>query len=369
MHLGELALDGRVRPVRGVLPAVAAAVAAGSPDVVVPAGNAAEAALVPGARVRAVHHLAEVVRAYGGIAQAAAARAPPRRSRRPCRRAATPGSRTSPTSSARTRPASPSRSPPRAGTTSSSSGRRAPARRCSPPGCPGCCRTSPTPRRSRSPPSTPWPARSIPTAGCCAGRRSRTRTTPPPRPRSSAAGRDCRVPARPAAPTAGCSSSTRRRSSRPRVLETLRQPLEHGELVLHRAAGAARYPARFQLVLAANPCPCGKAVGKGLRCTCSPAERRRYLARLSGPLLDRIDIQVDVAPVTRADARAGRPARDVGDRRRPGGRRPHPPGGPAGRHAVAAERRGARVVAARARGRPAHRRAPLPRPGARPRAR
>ncbi len=83
------------------------------------------------------------------------------------------------------------------------------------------------------------------------------------------------------------------------VLQTLRQPLEHGELVIHRAGGVARYPARFQLVLAANPCPCGRAVGKGLGCTCTPDQRRRYLARLSGPLLDRVDLQVDVPPVDR----------------------------------------------------------------------
>ncbi|NAZ78387.1 ATP-binding protein, partial [Kineococcus sp. T13] len=86
-----------------------------------------------------------------------------------------------------------------------------------------------------------------------------------------------------------------------RVLEALRQPLEHGELVLHRARGTARYPARFQLVLAANPCPCGRAVGRGLECTCSPQARRRYAAKLSGPLLDRVDVQVHVRAVTRAD--------------------------------------------------------------------
>jgi magnesium chelatase family protein len=84
------------------------------------------------------------------------------------------------------------------------------------------------------------------------------------------------------------------------VLQTLRQPLEHGELVLHRAAGTARYPARFQLVLAANPCPCGQAVGKGLGCTCRSEQRRRYFGKLSGPLLDRVDLQVELGP-----ARAG----------------------------------------------------------------
>ena len=79
-----------------------------------------------------------------------------------------------------------------------------------------------------------------------------------------------------------------------RVLDSLRQPLETGSICLQRAAGQVTYPAQFQLVLAANPCPCGMNIGRGSACTCSVAERRRYLSRLSGPLLDRIDLQVHV---------------------------------------------------------------------------
>ncbi|MHC6221318.1 YifB family Mg chelatase-like AAA ATPase [Arthrobacter sp. MMS24-S77] len=86
-----------------------------------------------------------------------------------------------------------------------------------------------------------------------------------------------------------------------RVLDALRQPLESGELVIHRSAGTAAYPARFQLVLAANPCPCGKATGKGVDCTCTPVMRRRYFGRMSGPLLDRVDIQLQVERVSLAD--------------------------------------------------------------------
>jgi magnesium chelatase family protein len=86
-----------------------------------------------------------------------------------------------------------------------------------------------------------------------------------------------------------------------RVLDSLREPLEYGELVIHRAGGTARFPARFQLVMATNPCPCGMAYGQGLMCSCSPQVRRRYLGRLSGPLLDRIDLQVEVMPVNRSD--------------------------------------------------------------------
>jgi magnesium chelatase family protein len=85
-----------------------------------------------------------------------------------------------------------------------------------------------------------------------------------------------------------------------RVLDSLRQPLEQGELVIHRSQGSARFPARFMLVLAANPCPCGRASQRGLTCTCTAAACRRYLARLSGPLLDRVDLQVQLLPVSRA---------------------------------------------------------------------
>ena len=84
------------------------------------------------------------------------------------------------------------------------------------------------------------------------------------------------------------------------VLQTLRQPLESGEVVIARARQVVRYPARFLLVLAANPCPCGRSYGKGLDCSCKPMEIRSYAGRLSGPLLDRVDLQVHVPPVHRA---------------------------------------------------------------------
>jgi magnesium chelatase family protein len=83
------------------------------------------------------------------------------------------------------------------------------------------------------------------------------------------------------------------------VLDALRQPLEAGEVIIARQAMIARFPARFALVLAANPCPCAKADAGGEGCECSPATRRRYLARLSGPLLDRVDVKVRVERVSR----------------------------------------------------------------------
>ncbi len=82
------------------------------------------------------------------------------------------------------------------------------------------------------------------------------------------------------------------------TLESLRQPLESGKVTINRASGSAWFPARFQLALAANPCPCGNYSAKGNRCTCSHTQRSRYLAKLSGPLLDRIDIRLDVRPAS-----------------------------------------------------------------------
>ncbi|MDA3804434.1 YifB family Mg chelatase-like AAA ATPase [Clavibacter sp. CT19] len=88
------------------------------------------------------------------------------------------------------------------------------------------------------------------------------------------------------------------------VLDCLRQPLESGVVSIHRANGVAHFPGRFQLVMAANPCPCGSFGVPGADCTCPPQARRRYLARLSGPLMDRMDIRLTVRRVTSAVHRA-----------------------------------------------------------------
>jgi len=79
------------------------------------------------------------------------------------------------------------------------------------------------------------------------------------------------------------------------VLEVLREPLESGRIMIARAAGYAEFPARFQLVAAMNPCPCGYAGDPGGRCHCTADQIQRYRGRISGPLLDRIDLQVQVA--------------------------------------------------------------------------
>ncbi|WP_329294104.1 YifB family Mg chelatase-like AAA ATPase [Streptomyces pseudovenezuelae] len=93
-----------------------------------------------------------------------------------------------------------------------------------------------------------------------------------------------------------------------RALDALRQPLEAGHVVIARSAGVVRFPAKFLMVLAANPCPCGRFSLTDDFCECAPSAVRRYQARLSGPLLDRVDLRVQVDRVTR-DQLAGRGAR------------------------------------------------------------
>jgi magnesium chelatase family protein len=90
------------------------------------------------------------------------------------------------------------------------------------------------------------------------------------------------------------------------VLETLREPLESGRVSISRAARQAEFPAAFQLVAAMNPCPCGYLGHPGGRCRCTPEQVDRYRGRLSGPLLDRIDMHVDVPAVPR-DELLGQP--------------------------------------------------------------
>ncbi|MEU3662011.1 YifB family Mg chelatase-like AAA ATPase [Streptomyces sp. NPDC032940] len=89
------------------------------------------------------------------------------------------------------------------------------------------------------------------------------------------------------------------------ALDALRQPLEAGHVVIARSAGVVRFPARFLMVLAANPCPCGRFSQRDDLCECPPASVRRYQARLSGPLLDRVDLRVEVDRVTRRELAGG----------------------------------------------------------------
>lgn len=91
------------------------------------------------------------------------------------------------------------------------------------------------------------------------------------------------------------------------TLETLRQPLEDGNISISRANAKLEYPAEFMLVASMNPCPCGYLGSEKGECKCTPSEIRRYRNRLSGPLLDRIDIHVEADGVEYADLRSDRP--------------------------------------------------------------
>ena len=90
------------------------------------------------------------------------------------------------------------------------------------------------------------------------------------------------------------------------VLEGMRQPMEDGEVVISRAATSVRYPARFTLVGATNPCPCGRLGDPSGQCRCSPAELERYTRRISGPLSDRIDMHVTAGAVALTDLSSGK---------------------------------------------------------------
>ena len=225
-------------------------------------------------------------------------RRPSRRRRRP-EPGCTAGSAcdrrpTWPTWPVRRRPGARSRSPPPVATTCSWSGRRVPARRCWPPGCRGCCPTSTATWPSRSPPCTRWSDSSRADGGLI--------TRPPfvdPHHTASVAaivGGGSGLP-RPGAISlahGGVLFLDEAPEWSRATLDALRQPLEDGTLTIHRSKATAEYPARFQLVLAANPCPCGRASG--------PRPGLHLHADGPAPL---------PAPALRAAAGPGRPA-DLG---------------------------------------------------------
>ncbi|MDR2378415.1 MAG: YifB family Mg chelatase-like AAA ATPase [Bifidobacteriaceae bacterium] len=297
VYVGELSLDGRVRPVRGVLPAVAAAVAAGRPRVVVPAANELEAGLVKGSEVVGVESLEELAWRLGA------------------RVAEPPAQRRAGGASA---PSAPDKSQPAldlSDVVGQASARfalevaAAGGHHLMLQGPPGNGKTMLASRLPGIlPPLSEQESVEVTALHSVAGALDPTAgliRRPP--------FQDPHHTATPAAMVGGGSGTPRPGAISlahrgvlfldecpefsPRVLQTLRQPLERGEVVIHRANATARFPARFHLVMAANPCPCGQGYGRGEACSCSSLARRRYLGRLSGPLIDRVDLWVDVEPV------------------------------------------------------------------------
>jgi magnesium chelatase family protein len=330
--LGELGLDGRLRPVRGVLPAMAAAAGAGFARVVVAQANAAEAALVPGLQVAGAPDLSALLAwlrgrqdarlqgpgAAGLSGTGAEVPAPPYGpAARPSAAAASPPAGPVRPFTGPARPATPR--PDLSEVLGQPAARRA-AEICAAGGHhlsllgpPGAGKTMLAERLPTvMPPLDRAAALEVTSIHSVAGTLpagSPLMTEPPfcaPHHTATKAaivggGSGILHPGAASLAHCGCLFLDEAPEFARDVLDALRQPLESGEVVVARCGLTARFPARFTLILAANPCPCAKGAATGTACSCTPATKRRYLARLSGPLLDRVDVKVELLPVTRAE--------------------------------------------------------------------
>jgi magnesium chelatase family protein len=137
-----------------------------------------------------------------------------------------------------------------------------------------------------------------------------------------------------------------------KALEVLREPLEAGRITISRAARQADFPARFQLVAAMNPCPCGFLGHPSGKCRCTPEQVARYRGRISGPLLDRIDLHIEVPALPEADLTAAVGGEPSANGPAAGGRRPGTPARAPGQAQRPAGRQGDRPALRAERGRP-----------------